>query len=472
MKYTAPLYQALLQHAKEGSVPFHMPVHTPDGPLAAAFGEQALAFDTTELEKTDNLACPHGCIAQAHDAAAKAYHCCFAHFLVGGSTAGIHSMLLYACQRGDTVLVDRCAHVSVLNACAMYGIQPQFIERFVLPDGQMVAPLSAAQVQEAIYRCPTAKAVLITTPTYYGVNSDLRSIADVVHRHGLLLLADAAHGSHYAFCSSYPESAIEAGADLCAVSLHKTLGALTQTALLLANGPRIAAARLKTILNMVQTTSPSYLLMASADLALKDMCAHGEEILSRAARLVADAVHRLEKATSFSCLPSPSLSCDPLRLTIGCSFYSITGYALAQSLLDGYGIEVEMADMHHIVCIVSPYIKEGAMARLTEALIEISRTPSPASRTTLTPQLPPLLLRLPPEQAFRSEIEYLPLKHCARKIAAANICIYPPGVPIAVWGSELTEQACDYLACYLSSGGQATGLREDGWVPVIATSCL
>lgn len=270
MEMKAPLWETIKKYSLQGYTSFHMPVHGGGRALPAELAGSA-ALDVTELDATDNLANPKGCIKKAHFEAAKAFGCEFAHYMVGGSTSGIHAMFLGTCKRGDTVLVDRCAHMSVLNACAMYDLKPAFIERDVLPIFSIAAPLKSEQVTAAIKKTPHAKAVLITSPTYYGVCSDIASIAEAVHRAGMLLLVDSAHGSHFAFCDSFPATPIQAGADLCTMSLHKTLGALTQTAILLGNGGSFDKTRLKMAINMVQTSSPSYLLMSVADYVLSDM---------------------------------------------------------------------------------------------------------------------------------------------------------------------------------------------------------
>lgn len=466
MKPQTPLYQKLKHYADEHYTSYHMPVHSYRSPVCDAFGMETIALDTTELDATDNLVQPEGCIAQAHQAAAEAFGCDFAHFMVGGSTAGIHAMLLYACRRGDTVLIDRCAHASVLNACAMFGLKPVFIERELLPGCNIAAPLSAGKVRDSIQSHPTASAVLVTSPTYYGINSDLRAIADVVHNSSMLLLADAAHGSHYSFSPNFPESAIRSGADICTVSLHKTLGALTQTALLLANRNTGADERWKTAINMVQTTSPSYLLMCSAELCIADMCVRGRIILPELAKQVFSLAHSLQSRTLLRCLPASGVDCDPLRLTISCLNYDITGYELAQRLHAVYHIDVEMADPEHVVCIIGPYIQPGQLHVLEEAIVELVSHYPATERGPLPLGLPLAKFGRMPTEAFAAESELVPLEECCGRICAANLCVYPPGIVVVACGCEMTPEACDYLTLHIRRGGQVTGLRNS-LVPVV-----
>lgn len=453
MNYEPALYNTIAGFTRQDRISFHMPVHG-GGALYGNPAQDFLSLDVTELPATDNLACPSGPIAQMHENMARLFGADHAHVLVGGSSAGLHAMLLACLRRGDTLLVDRCIHQSVLNACALYGFVPVFFERDILPGYSIPGHINPASLRRAIQDTPHAKAILITTPTYYGICEDVRALATLAHNQHIPLLADCAHGPHFAFCSQLPNVATADEADLCALSLHKTLGAPTQTALLLHRSKLVDYARVKACVNMVHTTSPSYLLMCAADLVCAKMAHEGEALFMHAAKLVQDVREQLEQGTLLRCL----LNGDATRLVVNVSAYALNGYNVAQQLADSYAIDVEMADPHNIVCIFGPLTTEKEAKALTAALCAIVESAGPAVSGTVPPLLPPMYLSQTPADAFSSPEEYVPLDKSVGRVCAATVSAYPPGVPCLIPGARITDEATAYLRATLRSGGTVTGL--------------
>lgn len=456
MDYEPVLYNAISGFVRQGRTSFHMPVHG-GGKLYGEAAGEFLSLDVTELPETDNLACPSGAIAQMHENMARLFSADHAHVLVGGSSAGIHAMLLACLRRGDALLVDRSVHQSVLNACALYGFVPVFFERDMLPGYSIPGHINFDSLHRAMQDTPHAKAILVTTPTYYGICEDVRALAELAHNQHIPLLADCAHGPHFSFSPQLPNVATADGADLCALSLHKTLGAPTQTALLLHRSDIVDYARVKSCVNMIHTTSPSYLLMCAADLVCAKMAHEGEALFARAARLVQTVRAQLEQDTLLRCLPNG----DTTRLVVNVSAYALTGYDVAQQLADTYAIDVEMADPHNIVCIFGPLTTEKEANALSSALCAIAGyANSAAAGAEAPPLLPPIRLASPPADAFSAPSEHVPLAESVGRICAATVSTYPPGVPCLIPGARITDEAAAYLRATLRSGGTVTGLED------------
>lgn len=457
MKYEPVLFNTVSGFAQKDRISFHMPVHS-GGKLYGNAAENILRLDTTELDATDNLAAPKSAIKKAHTNMARLFGADNAHMLVGGSSAGIHAMLLSCLRRGDTVLVDRCAHQSVINACVLYGFIPVFFEREYLDKFCIAGSISIGNLSRTIDANPHAKAVLITTPTYYGVCSDTAAITQLAHSHNMPLLADCAHGSHFAFSDALPNTAVADGADLCTVSLHKTLGAPTQSALLLHRFETIPFERVKTCINMIHTTSPSYMLMCASDLACAKMAAHGNEMFAHAISLTKYIKHALEHGSRLRCLPEGG---DLTRLVVNFGAYALSGYKAAALLADNYKIDVEMADAHNIVCIIGPLASKPDADALINALCAIGSA-AEAQSTAVPFGAPPKIVQVhPPDDAFFSSHTYAAaLGESAGKICAASVSVYPPGAVCLTPGALITQDAVQYIQNTLSQGGTVIGLEN------------
>lgn len=462
MNYEPILYNTIAGFAREQRISFHMPVHGGGMLFDPQVREMFLQLDLTELDATDNLAHPTGPIAQTHQNMARLFGADNAHLLVGGSSAGLHAMLLACLRRGDTVLVDRCVHQSVLNACTLYGFQPVFFERTLLDGFSIPGEVELSSLRHTAEENPHAKAVLITTPTYYGICSDVAAIADIAHRHNMALLADCAHGPHFTFCDKLPNIPTEDGADLCVLSLHKTLGAPTQTALLLHKTERVSFPRVKACINMVHTTSPSYLLLCAADLVCAKMAAEGDALFSRAVKLTKFIKDVLEQDTNLRCLPDGG---DLTRLVVNVSAYALSGYAAADMLDKKYGIDVEMADLYNIVCIIGPLTAQADADALVCALRCVVAEAGPARGTQpVLPPLPQIWMVQDMNAAFFSDTVCIPLSDSIGRVSAATVSVYPPGIPCLVPGAQITAKALCYLEAVRTAGGAVTGLEGESIV--------
>ena len=276
----APIYEALERFRKMRVVPFDVPGHkrgrgNPE--LTKFLGEQCVGIDVNSMKPLDNLCHPVSVIREAEELAAEAFGAAHAFLMVGGTTSSVQSMVLTACKRGDEIILPRNVHRSVINALVLCGAIPVYVNPEVDHRLGISLGMKREQVAKAIEEHPNAVAILVNNPTYYGICSDLRAIVDMAHRAGMLCLADEAHGTHFYFGENMPVSAMEAGADMAAVSMHKSGGSLTQSSFLLA-GPNMQEGYIRQIINLTQTTSGSYLLMSSLDISRRNLALRGKEV--------------------------------------------------------------------------------------------------------------------------------------------------------------------------------------------------
>lgn len=455
--YKAELFRQIYDFSSQKRISLHMPVHSGGALYDNALGNNMLKLDLTELDATDNLAAPSGAIQAMHESMARLFRADNAHILVGGSSSGIHAMLLSCVKRGGTVLVDRCAHISVINACIMYGITPVFIDREIDPEYMLPRALTPSALENTLAAHPNADAVLVTSPTYYGICSPIDELARISHNYGAVLIVDCAHGSHFAFSPALPMLPTELGADMCVLSLHKTLGAPTQTALLLHKSDTISFSDVKSCLNMVHTTSPSYMLMCAADTLCAKMASEGETLVKNMLDTAQYARELITKQTHCRCLYQNGG--DLARLVINFSSYSTTGYEVSDILAKEYKIDVEMADLCNIVCITAPLTSRSEIEQLAAAITEITSRLTEAHTHRFAP-VPPLIIEQSPHDAFFGEKELAEPDDCIGQICADTISVYPPGVPCLISGAKICPEAISCIKSALLSGGTVTGLHN------------
>lgn len=420
-----PLYDALLAYAAKGPVRFHMPGHAGKFLPAPEFSA-LLPLDVTELPGTGNLyeAGEPFDRAQRLWAEAAGFESC--QMLTGGSTMGLHTALALLAPPGSAVLVDRGCHRSVFHALALLDLRPVYLERPWLAGERLTGPFSPEQVARALEEHPEIKTVCITSPTYSGVLSDVAGIAREIHARGGRLLVDGAHGAHLPFLG------VEAfgGADCVVVSAHKTLPALGQGALLLTRG--LSPREVRRMAAVFGTSSPSYPILASMDLARDWLEGAGREALEETARRVAALRRRFP-----SLRPGPELALDPCRLTLKVK----NGPALARAL-EERGLFPEMEDGGHVVFICTCCHREEDFARLEGALEELE-----GELGDCPPLPPPPLPRraLSPRQALFAPTEALPLEACLGRVAACQLAPYPPGVPVVAPGEVIGKKELSYF---------------------------
>jgi len=424
---SAPLYLHLSSLAAAAPLQFNMPGHH-GGPLPVP-GLADTALDFTETGCTGDLFGPGGdAIEAAEDlwAAALGMESCL--FLTGGSTQGIHAGLALLAGIDGAVALDRGSHRSAYHALALLGLRPHYLTRPWLDAEGVAGPMDPAEVERSLSEHPEIKTVSIVSPTYYGVLSDIPAIAAVCHAHGAKLLVDAAHGAHLPFLGN---TGLQS-ADAVVLSAHKTLPALGQSALLAANG--YGMDELRRVGSVYGSSSPSYLLMASLDLARDWMEGEGKDLYSRAAAGCAALRERLPALR-----PGPGLDLDPTRLTVKCA----DGFALAERLRE-QNIFPEMADRHHVVCILTGADGPEALSRLEEALTPPPDAAPPEDLGAFAPPPPPPMA-LTPRAALFAPRRRVRLAQAEGLVSAMQAAPYPPGVPVVAPGEVFLKKHLAYL---------------------------
>jgi arginine decarboxylase len=471
---TAPLLEALCVAARASRAIFHTPGHKQGqgiaAPLADLFGSEVFPADLPELPELDNLFAPEGVIQAAQELAAEAFGADRTWFLVNGSTCGIEAAVLAVCDPGDKLILPRNVHQSAIAALILSGAIPIWVEPDYDFDWNLVHGVSLATLEVALRQHPDAKAVLLVSPTYYGVCSDVEAIAQLTHRYNIPLLVDEAHGAHFAFHSDLPLPALQAGADLAVQSTHKTLSALTQAAMLHIKGDRVAADRLTRSLQLVQSTSPSYLLLASLDAARQQMATQGRVLWAETLRLAAIAHTQLSQIPRLAVLPASAAgssgfhALDPTRITVDVSGLGLTGFEADEILHQTLNVTCELPGLQHLTFILTHGNTSEDIDRLIQSFKILAAKPLPPSHPPhfrAPPLLPPSLLHsLTPRQAFFSPTRTISIEDSIAHRSAELICPYPPGIPVLFPGEVITVEAIEYLQQILAAGGILTGCAD------------
>ena len=470
-----PLVSALAAAARRPDAAFHTPGHkrgqSAPADLVDLLGKLVFQADLPELPDLDNLFAPEGAIAQAQLLAAAAFGAEQTWFLANGSTSGIEAAVLATCNPGDRLILPRNVHQSAIAALILAGAVPIFVLPEYDPDWDIAHPPTPAAIEQVLHNHPDAKAVLIVSPTYHGVCADVKAIAQRVHQFNLPLLVDEAHGAHFAFHPDLPPAALAMGADLAVQSTHKTLSAFTQAAMLHMQGVRIDRARLAAALRLVQSTSPSYLLLASLDAARQQMALHGQTLLDRTLKLANRAHRELSQIPGLRILHPTEVTnaIDRTRLTVGVANLGLTGFEADEQLL-AMGVAAELPAMLHLTFILSIGTADREIDRLVQGWRQL------ASRLGTNPRLrlnlPPLpFAPLTPRDAFFAERESVSIAAAIDRISAEIVCPYPPGIPLLLPGEQITREAIDYLQQVIDAGGIVTGCDVDrGTVQVVKRS--
>jgi lysine decarboxylase len=488
----APIYETLAGYAHSDIYGFHTPGHK-SGRFAAPeltdlVGKSGLALDLPAMTATDNTFQPTGCIRDAQQLAAEVFGAGQTFFLSAGSTLGIATALLAAVPQGHTVAMPRNVHRSVVAGLVLSGALPRFLPHDVLPECGALG-VSPATLVAALDTDPRPAAVLLTRPSYYGVVRDLGEIVKVCRERGVPLIIDEAHGAHLHFLPvgaasraapdraegpprlggpTYPQSAMAAGADLAVQSSHKTLGSLLGSAMLhVGRESLIEPARVQDALNFLQTTSPSFLLLASLDVMRRWMWKEGRSLFAAAV----DEAHRIE--IEIDALPGMKVlrperdrrmadhQRDPMRLVVNVSETGWNGYEVERFLRTQFQVEDEMADWFNVVYVLGPRDDAEARGRLVEGLRAVSGAPKPGSRTTrlteevesahlLQPPIPPLAM--PPRRAGLAKKSVIPLASATGRTCAEMVMFYPPGIPLVMPGEMITNELVDVCRQLLAAG--------------------
>ena len=466
---SAPVYEALERFRRQRVVPFDVPGHkrgrgNPE--LVKLLGEQCVGLDVNSMKPLDNLCHPVSVIMEAEQLAAEAFGAAHAYFMVGGTTSAVQSMILTACKSGDKIIMPRNVHRSAINALVLCGAEPVYVDPDVDNHIGIALGMELSQVEQAILDHPDATSVFVNNPTYYGICSDLRSIVRIAHEHNMLVLVDEAHGTHLSFSPNLPVSAMEAGADMAAVSMHKSGGSLTQSSLLLL-GPNMNTRYVEQIINLTQTTSASYLLLSSLDISRRNLALRGRESFEKVTAMAEYAREEINSIGGYYAYGkdlvngSSIFDFDVTKLSVYTRDIGLTGIEVYDLLRDEYDIQIEFGDIGNILAYISIGDRIQDIERLVGALEDIKRLYSkPVSLSHNSEYITPIVAATP-QTAFYAEKELVPIRETVGRICGEFVMCYPPGIPILAPGEMITREIIDYTLFAKEKGCSMQG-PEDG----------
>ena len=464
----APIYEALEKFGKMRVVPFDVPGHkrgrgNPE--LTRLLGERCVSMDVNSMKPLDNLCHPVSVIREAEMLAAQAFGAAHAFLMVGGTTSAVQSMILTVAKRGEKIILPRNVHRSVMGAMVLCGAVPVYVNQEC--DHRLGIPLgmSVEAVKKAVAENPDAKAILVNNPTYYGICSDLRSIVEIAHSHGMLCLADEAHGTHFYFSDELPVSAMAAGADMAAVSMHKSGGSLTQSSLLL-TGPAMHEGYVRQIINLTQTTSGSYLLLSSLDISRRNLALRGEEAFKRVAGLARYARKEINLIGGYYAYSKELINGDSIfdfdetKLSVNTLEVGLAGIEVYDLLRDEYDIQIEFGDLGNILAYLSIGDRPRDIERLVSALAEIRRRFAKDPAGLMKQEYIDPEVAVSPQDAFYADKESLPIMETDGRICSEFVMCYPPGIPILAPGERITKDILDYIQYAKEKGCSMTGPED------------
>lgn len=464
----APIYEALKNLKSMRIVPFDVPGHkrgrgNPE--LSDFLGKRCLEVDVNSMKPLDNLCHPTGVIREAEELAAEAFGAKHAFFMVGGTTSAVQSMILSAVKAGDEIILPRNVHRSVINAMILCGAIPVYVNPETNEELGISLGMRVSEVKKAIEEHPGAKAIVVNNPTYYGICSDIKTIVKLAHDNNMLVLADEAHGTHFYFGADMPPAAIHTGADIAAVSMHKSGGSLTQSSFLL-TGENVNADYVRQIINLTQTTSGSYLLMSSLDLSRRNLALNGTEIFDKIKAMVSYARREINEIGDYYAYSSELVNGDSVfafdetKLSVHTLNTGLAGIEVYDILRDDYDIQTEFGDMGNLLAYISVGDREKDIERLISALSEIRRRFKRDKTGMLdTEYISPRVIQTP-QKAFYGDKEQIPIEKSANRVCSEFVMCYPPGIPILAPGELITPQIIEYIAYAKEKGCTLLGTED------------
>lgn len=471
-----PIYKMLNEYKSNNPLVFHMPGHIIGRGLCDEL-KLAGSLDITEIPGSDCLHAPHGAIKKAQDMAAGCFGADYSLFLVNGSTSGIQAMIQAAIEPGGKLILGRDSHISALNTLAQINGKPVFVMPQIEHGTNIPLGITADELRETVKANPDAQGILITRPNYYGIAAPLDKIVAIAKAYNIPLLIDEAHGAHFRFHQDFPKSAMELGADLCVQSLHKTLPALTQTAILHGrdNG-LINKSRIETTASMVQTTSPSYVLMCSIDIARYVMESSGNGLYENLKSSITFFNKRLLEFTCIKRIHQNINNCDTdfTRIVLSFENTSLSGFKSEEILRTRYGIVAEMADFKNVVLIATPFHTAEDFDKLILALKEISEdygvfstdgkdcgTHIPLETTfpKWPDHIPQRIISL--RRALFMKGQEIPIHKVEGRISGSYITPYPPGIPLLSPGERINADIVEYISALLRENCPVHGIENN-----------
>ena len=469
----APLHEALTEYRKNRIVPFDVPGHkqgrgTPE--LTEFLGRDCLSVDVNSMKPLDNLSHPKSVIRDAEALAAEAFGADRAFFMIGGTTSAVQAMVMSVCKSGDSLIIPRNVHKSAINALILCDVNPVYVYPGIHSSMGISLGMDTENLRAAVRDNPSARAVFINNPTYYGICPELTKMVEIAHDAGMAALVDEAHGAHFSFGDDLPISAMMAGADISAISMHKTGGSLTQSSLLLARGNRVSADYVRTIINLTQTTSPSYLLMSSLDIARRTLAVKGREIFRKVRELAEYARAEINAIGGYYAFSREIINgrdiadFDTTKLSVHTLKIGLAGVEVYDLLRDDYGIQAEFGDMGNMLAIISVGDTRYNIERLASALAEIKRLhgkeTGKGNEGLQAHEYVAPVVKLSPREAFYAEREPVRLAECLGRVSSEFVMCYPPGIPILAPGELVTREALDHITYAKLKGSLLMGPQD------------
>jgi len=466
----AELYKRLVDYKNSDYYPFHMPGHKRNPESAEGILARIYGIDITEIDGFDNLHQAEEILKREQERAAALYGAEKTYFLVNGSTGGILSAVSATCRRGGRILMARNCHKSVYHGAYLQELEIAYLYPGLWRECGAAGEIDPESVERALAELPEIEAVIITSPTYEGVVSDVKKIVDIAHKYGKPLIVDEAHGAHFGFHTDYPENSVRLGADIVIHSLHKTLPSMTQTALLHVNGKLVDRRRLERFLKIYQTSSPSYVMMASISRCLDMLEREGKVRLARLKECRERMAEKIKGNTFLKIGEKKGL--DPCKMTIYAENRVMSGQRLYDILREKYHLQMEMAAGGYVLAILSMMDTQAGTDRLEKALLEIDEAVKAGDISIGKEKLISLEAESRNEavlsvfEAYEKEQESIQLEEGGGRTAAEFINLYPPGIPLVVPGEKLDEKIIGMLLSYGNAGFHIQGI-ERGCIRVI-----
>ena len=454
-----PFFSALKKYGESNVVPLDVPGHKlgrVENDLIKYVGKKTYLLDANSPIGLDHLNKPTGVILQAENLMADACHADKSYFLTNGTTTGILAMIMSVCKAKDKIILPRNVHKSVINGLILSGAIPVFIKPNIDQDLGIANDISYENVEAAIKQNPDATALFVINPTYFGVVSDLKRITKLAHDNDIIVMTDEAHGAQYYFSPKLPMSGMEAGVDISASSMHKTAGSFTQSSIILTQGKRINHQRLRATLNLLQSTSPSSLLMASIDVARKTMVFKGQAKIDKMLKIANAFRNKLKNVPGIKVIDKEYIKdkgCfgyDESKLIIKVSELGLSGFEVYQLMKTKYNIQLELAESHIVLGILTLGTKESDLDKLYNAFSKLSeeyyKIKDKLPKVTFEYSFPEAYSR--PRDAYHAPKLNVSLDDAVNEIAGESVMIYPPGIPIVIPGEVITQEVVNDIKFY------------------------
>ena len=463
-----PLFDAITKYIASKPAYFRIPGHRFERGISKRWtdvvGSDIFKYDLTEAPGLDDLHNAEGAIREAQDLAQEVFGAEHSYFLVNGTTCANETMVISTASEGEKIAIPRNAHKSALMGLIISGAEPIYIQPELSLEWGVQGGITPAAVEKMFEENPDCKGVMLVSPTYYGICSDVREIARICHKHGAILMIDEAHGAHVYFSDQLPEGGLVQGADMCSQSIHKVTGSLTQSSMLHVNSKLVDINMVESTLHIVQSTSPSYILMTSLDMARYELAINGRDMIANAVDLSDYAREKINGidgmvAVGKSLVGTAGVKAlDTTRLIISAKELGLTGFELDRMLFEDYKIDVELSDYINVLAIVTfANIKED-LDRLINALADIAQKHKGGkviqNEITLPP-FPPHVMT--PRQAYFSKKKDIPWSEARGAIAGEMIAPYPPGIPAVYPGEIVTDEVWEYIENYRVRGRHLHG---------------